>query len=196
MQKLGVINENPTIYDVVHYLHITRSKARNLIYESTLRNVDDETKLNEELISVIKEPKFMREGNKVCLEIDNPLLVDYMRQELKKLGHITDGSFSAEIVKMTPEAFSALFVAFMPENDLNTIKAKFVALGLQPDTSPKAIAKQALLAIVNAALGKAGGTLVDKALGAFKDWKDNTFDNIPNTRDELEGTVYDGVVVV
>lgn len=37
MQNLGIIKMNPQIYEVVSLLHITSSKARNLIYEASLR---------------------------------------------------------------------------------------------------------------------------------------------------------------
>ena len=38
LQELDVIAETPEIYDVVSSLKVTRAKARNLIYESKLRN--------------------------------------------------------------------------------------------------------------------------------------------------------------
>lgn len=57
----------------------------------------------------------LKDGDKVSLEIGNPYLVDYIRSELKRLGHITDGSFSNEILKMTVNAYTELFVSLISE---------------------------------------------------------------------------------
>jgi len=42
LQELGIFENKNDIYEVISKLKITRSKARNLIYESNLRNVDRE----------------------------------------------------------------------------------------------------------------------------------------------------------
>ena len=39
LQRIRVISEKPDAYDVISTLRITRSKARNLIYESELRRM-------------------------------------------------------------------------------------------------------------------------------------------------------------
>lgn len=44
------------------------------------------------------------------MEVENPLLHDYMKAQLKRLGHITDGSFSSDIIRLTHEAYSALSI--------------------------------------------------------------------------------------
>lgn len=196
LQDLGIIEPNPQIYDVVRLLHITRCKARNLIYESTLRRQEADKMdayLKKELERVIVQPKFLKEGDKICIEIDNPLLIDYIRQQLRDLGHITDGSFSSELVKMTSNAFTDLYVSILSDANLSNIKAKFVALGLEQDKSPKAIVKQVLMSICRIVLGRAGEALAGSACEALKHWMAGQFDDIPANVEDLPGTIYSGI---
>ena len=196
LQDLGIIDSNPQIYDVVRLLHITRSKARNLIYESTLRRQEADKMdayLKKELERVIVQPKFLKEGDKICIEIDNPLLIDYIRQQLRDLGHITDGSFSSELVKMTSNAFTDLYVSILSDANLSNIKAKFVALGLERDKTPKAIVKQVLMSICRIVLGRAGEALAGSACEALKQWMAGQFDDIPADVEDLPGTIYSGI---
>ena len=48
MVRMEVISDNPTIYDVMRDLKVTRSKARTLIYEFQLRKVQNEEQLREQ----------------------------------------------------------------------------------------------------------------------------------------------------
>lgn len=198
LQDLGIIEPNPQIYDVVQLLHITRAKARNLIYESALRQRtinDMEAHLEDELKRLIIKPIFLREGDKVCIEIDNPLITDYIRHRLRNLNHITDGSFSPELVKMTSAAFSDLYASLLPEESINQIKDKFVALGLERDKSAKAIICMVLKAIGKVALGKVGEELAEYTVNVTSElgnWMKGVFDNIPANKDALHGTIFQG----
>ena len=199
LQSLGIIDSNPQIYDVVRLLHITRAKARNLIYESTLRRQEEDKEdayLKGELKRAIGKPIFYQEANKVCIEIDNPLLIDYVRQRLRDLGHITDGSFSSELVKMTPSAFTSLYVSILPEENLSEIQRKFVNLGVVPDNSPKAFVKKILMSVCKVALGKAGEELVEyaaEATGTFAQWITGRFENITADDNVFKGIVLENL---
>ena len=190
LQDLGIIDPKPSIYDVIRLLNVTRSKARNLIYESSLRR-QDEQNLEEELKSLIINPIFLRDGDKVCIEVDNPLLIDYIRQRLKSLKHITDSSFNAELVKMRPEAFAELYTSLLPESSIQAINNKFVAIGVKPDKSAKALVANAVKAIAHAALGKAGESLAGTVCETLGDWVSGIFNHIPNNVKELEGSIYE-----
>ena len=196
LQDLEIIDQNPQIYDVVQLLHITRAKARNLIYESSLRRQEADKMdayLKKELKRVIVKPIFLREGDKVCIEIDNPLLIDYIRYELRELKHITDGSFSPELVKMTPNAFTDLYISLLSNENMEQIKIKFVALGLEQDKTPKAIIKQVLMSICRIVLGRTGEALVGSACDALNDWIAGRFDNIPANVEDIPGTIYSDI---
>ncbi len=107
MVDLGIIDSGADIYSLVEKLRITRTKARNLIYESKLRNIEN-VDMKDEMMKLLGEKALYITDGKVCLEISNPLLMDYLRDVLKKKKHITDGSFSAELVRLSPEAYLCL----------------------------------------------------------------------------------------
>lgn len=133
LMENGFFGTNPELYDIVAKLRVTRPKARNLLYEYNLRK-KTQNELDSELQLLLSKPELVREGNYLQLEVTNPLLIDYLKAKLKKLHHITDGSFSEDIVKMTPEAFSSLLSStFEFENDLDK-RHKLEELRLEPTT--------------------------------------------------------------
>ncbi len=166
---LGVIKEDATIYDVMRDLKVTRSKARNLIYEYKLRKTENEEVLKTELRELLKTPLLSNQSDNVQLEVDNPYLIDFIRNELKKLGHITDGSFHAELVKMSADAFSALYENTLTEEKKIEIKRKLVELGVKEDTSLSAILpsmiKGVAKTVAKGAFGKIGENIVDSGFG-------------------------------
>lgn len=193
LQDLGILDATPSIYDVIQLLHVTRSKARNLIYECSLRR-QEEQDLDQELKALIVKPIFLKDGDKICIEVDNPLLIDYIRQCLKKLGHITDSSFNNELVKMTPEAFSALYTDLLPEASIEIINRKFVALGVQDEKGPLSVVKKVVAIIARAALGRSGEMLAESTISALGDWLQGAFDRIPTDVERLPGTIYEKIL--
>jgi hypothetical protein len=154
LQELGVIDNNPEIYELVSDLKVTRAKARNLLYEAKLR-VSSEEDLDEELKQLLINPIFLKENDKIGIEVENPYLTDHLRFKLKKLNHITDGSFSPELVKLTTEAYLALFKSYLPDKSEKKIIKAFVEVGAKKDTS--------FTGIMTAVLGKLGSKVADEA---------------------------------
>lgn len=140
LQKLKLISENPEIYELISDLRVTRAKARSLLYESKLRQSTTK-QLDEELIEIITNPIFLKDNDKIGLEIGNPYLIDYIKDKLKKLNHITDGSFSPELIKLTPEAFVALFESYVPNESKSEILKILISIGANEDTSLKGALK-------------------------------------------------------
>ena len=193
LQKLKYISEEPTIYEVMQKLKVTRSKARNLIYEAEIRRLKDEKDLDDLLRKKIQHPIFGKIGDKISLEIDNPLLIDHLRYRLKKLGAITDGSFHAEIVSMNHEAFSKLYVELLPEDDANAIYSMFVQLGVARERGARPFLKAAMKIVAHGALGKIGEDLVDSAQEIIRDWIQG-INNIPQNRDGIERSIYERIL--
>ena len=193
LQDLGILATPPQIYDVIQLLHVTRTKARSLIYESSLRR-QEEKELVKDIKRLIINPVFLRDGDKVCIEVDNPLLVDYIRQRLKDCGHITDSSFNAELIKMHPEAFAALYTSLLPGANVEVINRKFVALGVQDEKGPLGVVKKVVAIIARAALGRSGEMLAESTINALGDWLQGVFDHIPTSIEQVHGTIYENVL--
>ena len=154
LQELGVIQKNPDMYDLVSELRVTRAKARNLLYEAKLRAASKD-ELEKELKELLQRPIFLKDGDKIAIEIDNPFLTDHLRHELKALNHITDGSFSPELVKLTQEAYIDLFAKHLPKGEKGRIVKALVDVGARGDRSFKGVMK--------AVLGKLGAKVADEA---------------------------------
>lgn len=173
MVKMGVISDNPTIYDVMKDLKVTRSKARTLIYEFQLRKIEDDDQLRSQLRKLMKTPLMSTMSKNVCLEVDNLYLVDFIRNELKRLGYITDGSFHTELVKMSTEAFASLYESILNEVSKREIKDKLVKLGVKPDTSLKNLLPHLMVGVAKtmatATMGKVGENIADECIQYVSD---------------------------
>ncbi len=133
MQDLGLIDMNPQAYEVVQALHVTSSKARNLIYASALSR-EQGFDVDKALIEALSKPRFLTGTDKMIgIDIDNPLVIDHLKFKLRKLGYVTDGSFNQDLVKMTPEAMSALYVDYVPEETRAALMNELVAAGVEED---------------------------------------------------------------
>lgn len=136
MQDVDLLDKNPSIYEVMQALHITRSKARSLIYESTLRRAETEYNVDEKLKDALCKPVFLSGADKMIgIELDNPLLIDHLKFKLRKLGHITDGSFNQDMVKLTPLALAALYEDYIPENRRTEMKQVLREAGIHVDSN-------------------------------------------------------------
>lgn len=157
MISLGVFQSPLSIYDVMRKLKVTRSKARNLIYEHQLRaiEIENEEQLLVELRAILQRPLLSRKSDNVCIEIENPYMVDFIRCKLKDIGHITDGSFNPELVKMSTTAFSDLYFVYMDVADKDELNKIIVELNVVDDTSPKALLLRLLKEVASKSVGDA-----------------------------------------
>lgn len=163
LQQLGLFEKNPDLYELVSELRVTRAKARNLLYESKLRQTSKE-ELDDELKEMLKRPVFLKDNDKIGIEISNPYLIDHLRAKLKQLNHITDGSFSPELVRLTTDAFVALFESYLPETSQKEIKRAFVSVGAKEDTSLKGVLKGVVKKLGTKVADKAGGAVADSVV--------------------------------
>jgi hypothetical protein len=99
LEQIGFITSEPEVYELVSKLKITRTKARNLIYERELRRLSPK-QLDDRVKSLLKRPLIQKSGDFFVLEVENPLVSDHLRSRVKKLGYVSDGSFSPSIVKL------------------------------------------------------------------------------------------------
>ncbi|WP_373828815.1 hypothetical protein [Bacteroides heparinolyticus] len=162
LQDLGIIDRNPEIYDIVSTLKVTRTKARNLLYESKMRSTSPAA-LDDELKNLLLKPMFLKDNDKIAFEIANPLLSDHMRAKLKRLGHITDGSFSPELIRLTDKAYIALFEEMIPEEASDTVRDALIACGAREDTSLKGVLLSMLNKLSKKVVGRVGEDLMDEA---------------------------------
>jgi hypothetical protein len=125
LQSLGLLNEKLDEYDLVFNLKITKTKARNLIYQKSLReSSEDIFDFDQSLVDLLCNTRIIREGKWYVIEVPNPFTMDLLKSKIRKLGFISDGSFSASIAKIQLECLSSLIESLIPEENKNEIILK------------------------------------------------------------------------
>lgn len=147
LQRLGLLAEQPDEYELVMTLRITKAKARNLLYQVALRRRQGRSETNAALRLLLSQPRVAKDGDKILIEVPDPLLMDSLRQRVRQLGFISDGSFSGSIAKVPTAALAALVTDLIPSADQTAIKDKLRAQGIQGDD---------LASMISAVLGQFG----------------------------------------
>lgn len=166
LQRLEVISLKPDIYKVVSMLKITRAKARNLIYESALRRLSED-ELRLELQSLLLKPTFLNNAKLLYIEVENPLLQDYIKSILKSHNHITDGSFSSDIIRLSYLAYSALLedvFEVRESHSMVVLKSYLIHNKMIADTSIKGVIYGFIKSIGQKFAGESGEAVAEKVL--------------------------------
>lgn len=163
LQTVGLLPAQPTLYELIATLRVTRPKARALLYALELRR-SDAGSLDARLKALLREPLLLKNGELFGLEIENPLLADHLKARLQALGHASDGSFSATLVTLKAEALAALLVSCLGEEDQERARKALVKAGA-PDRSLQGLLVGALKKLGSKLAGEAGSAVT----GAFGD---------------------------
>lgn len=161
LEEIGAVSAEPGVYELVSKLRVTRSKARNLIYERELRRLTP-AELDARVRSLLKRPIIQKAGDQFVLEVENPLVSDHLRSKVQGLGHISDGSFSPSIVKLPLDAVVALIEFYIPESQRAPVRDALVAAGA-PDTSFKGVLKAVMKKVARKVASDTGEALLDNA---------------------------------
>jgi|LakMenEpi03Aug12_release.lakeMendotaPanAssembly.Ray.scaffolds.fasta_scaffold272600_2 hypothetical protein len=151
--RIGYLNSEPSLYQLIQLLRVSRSKSRSLVYERDLRRLG-KSQLDDLLKDSLARPYVLKQGDLFCLEIENPLVIDHLKDKLKQLGFATDGSFSPSLVRLSRDAFNALVVSCVGSDRQEAVKAALVAAGA-PDGTFGGVIKGVLV--------KLGGKFADSA---------------------------------
>ena len=162
LQELGAIQKDPDLYQLIKDLKISRTRVRNLLYEAKMRTSKEED-LDNELIQLLQKPVFLKDGDKVAIEIQNPLLTDYFRFKVKELGFITDGSFSVELVKLNYSAYIALVESMISVEAKKTTVKLLVDADIMRDTSFKGVFTELVKKIGSKIANEVGEQAIDEA---------------------------------
>jgi hypothetical protein len=160
LEKLKIIEPDPSIYTYVQKLRVTRSKARNLLYDLGLRRLN-QSELDLKVKDALKKPLIQKQGELFALEIESPLVSDHLRSIVKDLGHVTDGSFSPSLVKLNDDAFIALMSHYIDDDQKDTLRKALVKAGA-PDTSFNGVLKAVFKKLAEKFVDRSGEALVDK----------------------------------
>ncbi|MDN3919671.1 hypothetical protein [Roseateles violae] len=153
LQRVGAVEADPGIYELISKLRVTKPKARNLIYARELRR-HSAPELDERMKQLLRHPLLQKNGELFALEVENPLLSDHLRARLQVLGHASDGSFSSSLVLLRAEALAALVASCLTADEQEKLRRALVKAGA-PDSS--------LRGLLAGGLKTLGGKLASKA---------------------------------
>ncbi len=183
LEQLGAIDSEPELYELVSKLKVTRTKARSLIYNRELRRSSDD-ELNQKVIKLLKRPLIQKDGDLYVLEVENPLVSDHLRSQVKKLGFVSDGSFSPSIVKLGLDAITALIESNLTAKEKTAVKKALIKAGA-PDKSFRGVLKATLKKIAKKVASNTGEALMDQASDYLSPIIDAGIERIKETAEEL-----------
>lgn len=167
LEKIGYLDADPTLYSLVQKLRVTRGKARGLLYERELRRMGEQD-LDDKVKQALRRPLIQKQGELFGLEIDNPLVIDYLRSKIQMLGYASDSSFSPSLVKLSDDAIIALLDSMLDEKRKAGIRKEFVKAGL-PDQSFQGALKDIFKALAKKLADEAGARIVEDVFGPVID---------------------------
>lgn len=135
--------KNYDLYAIQSKLNITKAKARNFVYAAELRRSSSEEVLDKNLMKCLINAHFFyeKDSRNISLEIENPLLIDYLKHKLKEIGYITDASFSPDLIKMSIDAYSFIMEFYRKkdntiDNNINKVYQDLLQMGVITNNTP------------------------------------------------------------
>lgn len=166
LEDIGAINNDSGVYELVSKLKITRSKARNLIYQRELRATTSD-QLDLRMRAILQRPIIQKAGDVFVLEVENPLVADHLRAKLQSLGYISDGSFSQSIVKLSLDAITALLESNLTEKERTEVRKALIAAGA-PDISFRGVLKATLKKLASKVAANTGEEMLEEVSNYMK----------------------------
>lgn len=168
LKMLGALPENADEYTLVTTLRITKTKARNLLYQDALRTLTSPQQIDDALRALVVQPTATKDGDLILLEVPQPFLMDALRHRIRRLGFLSDGSFSGSIARLPQRALAALIEDLVPPTERNSVATRLRRQGIEGDDFQSLI-----LGLIKtagrAAAGSAGehlGTTIAEGVGA------------------------------
>lgn len=167
LRKAGIIKPDASLYQLMSDLRVTRTRARNLIFDVEIRRTEAASELDAEVRRVILSDSYFKDAAYFMLEVENPVIQAHLREICRKAKVITDASFNPSIVKLPVSGLSDVLLQLLTEAERETVRAALVKAGTLEDTSLRGVFGSALRHLATKFAGKAVGDVVDQTYGAF-----------------------------
>lgn len=164
LEEPGAISPQSQVYELPSKLKVTRTKASKLLYERELCRSTG-TDLNLRVKDLLRSPQIDKKGTHFILEVDNPLLLDHLRDKIRQLRRISDSSFTPSLVKLSVDAFVAL-VEDSLSDERETAQSVLRQAGA-PDTSLKGVIKAACSKLADSVASDTGEAAMQQAADFF-----------------------------
>ena len=159
--SVDAVTDNPSSYDLASTLKITKQKARTLIYNKELRTRTHDD-LDAEVRKILLKPVIQKRGDQFALEVESPLALDHLRAKVQALGHLTDGSFSTNLVTLNLDAMATLIESTLDETQKGAAERELRKAGAT-DPSLRGLLKATLKKLGNRVASDAGEAAIENA---------------------------------
>lgn len=163
----GLIARDAPVYQLMTDLRITRTKARNLLFDQEIRSPQmGGLSLDEQVRKVILTDSYFKDGNHFVLEIESPVLQAHLREICRRAKVVTDASFNPSLVRMPVSGLAAVLDQLLTDAEKAAVKKGLIRAGKIDDKSFAGVMRDALTHLAKRFAGKAVGDAVDGAVGA------------------------------
>jgi hypothetical protein len=165
LRDAGVVAQDAALYQVMADLRVSRSKARNLMFDLEIRHTQS-GQLDDQVRSVIMNDSYFRDANWFVLEVENPVVQAHLREICRRARVVTDASFNPSLVRLPVSGLASVLEEFMTADQQAEVKHGLYRAGKLDDPSFRGLMKRALSDLAGRFAGKVGGEVMDGAIGA------------------------------
>lgn len=117
LKMLGYLTENADEFELVENLRVIKPKARALLYQTALRRPTTPAEIDRDLRDLLRSPLLAVDGEFYMIEVPQPLTMDRLRQRVRVLRFLSDGTFSGSVARIKRPALAALVEDLIDKND-------------------------------------------------------------------------------
>ncbi|MCT4578989.1 hypothetical protein [Donghicola sp.] len=165
LRDAGVVAQNTPLYQLMADLRVSRSKARNLMFDLEIRQTQS-GQLDDQVRSVIMNDSYFRDANWFVLEVENPVVQAHLREICRRARVVTDASFNLSLVRLPVSGLASVLEEFMTTDQQAEVKRGLYRAGKLDDPSFRGLMKRAMSDLAGRFAGKVGGEVMDGAIGA------------------------------
>lgn len=165
--KAGALKSSSQIYEIARVLNVTPAKARNLLFQWQLRNIDNKDDLDKALKTSLTSVKFTSNSGLLMFGVESPLVRAELRSRLKSKGVFPDSSFSSDLIKVSVEHFVEFLDTLVDDATKEEICKALVEDKQLKDDSFKPLVIQALKDMGKKAVGQGATELVGRFVQAI-----------------------------
>ena len=165
LRDAGVVAQDTPLYQLMADLRVSRSKARNLMFDLEIRQTQS-GQLDDQVRSVIMNDSYFRDANWFVLEVENPVVQAHLREICRRARVVTDASFNPSLVRLPVSGLASVLEEFLTKAQQAEVKRGLYRAGKLDDPSFRGLMKRAMSDLAGRFAGKVGGEVMYGAIGA------------------------------
>lgn len=143
-------------------------------------------------IEALKRPLLQSQGYAIAIAIENPYLADHIRNKVTALGHVSDGSFSPGLIRLSASAVASLVNSYLSDADRKKVHKALARVGGN-DTTITGLMTRLIGGVASTFAGKAGEVAVNEGAQLLGSLLEANEGMIAAIVDQISGAVQKGV---